>query len=369
MIRVLHAESQPTGPGGQTIRLVQEVRLLNQRGDCECWVAGQQGGPLVGDMGEDPHFIPFQFPPFKAHPLAIARAVGVLTRIGAQVVHTHSARDAWIFGIAARLRGIPIVRGRHVSRPLHTEKARNFVYSHLADAYTVSGRTIGEILVQGGVAREEQVFRTPGGFYGERFSRSKRDPGFLRRELALPDSARVIGGVANVRQSKGVDVLVDAFLGLRRGAPESDLHLVLAGAADEAEAAAFAAGDPGRIHLMGFRDDIESVIGGMDVMVMPSRRFDGVPQVIPQAMALGVPVVGTRAGGLPDIIEEGVTGFLVAPDAPGALAQEIAQVLEMDAATMDPILDKAEARALAGFTFERVVETYMEAYHWVTGRH
>lgn len=364
-LRILHAESRDGSHGGQTIRLAEEARLLNSRPGVECWVAGQRGGPLDESLEGVPWYIPFVFNSFRLHPAVMLRAIALLRRLRPNVVHTHSSRDAWTFGVAARLLGIPIVRGRHVTRGVRPQMYRNLVYTHLADAFTASGATVGQVLVDGGVARAEQVFITPGGFDPERFNAAHRDPEFLRRELGLPPEVRIVGGAANVRHSKGIDVLVDAFDTVQAQSP-APVHLVLAGNVTDQDKAALSDRSRGAIHFLGFRTDIEDVLGGFDIFVMASRRFDGIPQVIPQAMALRVPVVGTEAGGIPDMVEHGMTGYLVAPEDPAALAAMILKVLAEPPTRLEPILDSAQSRALGGYTFDRVVDTYLEAYAFVT---
>lgn len=364
-MRILHAESRDGGHGGQTIRLAQEAVALNERSDIECSVVGQRGGPLDESLAGVPWYVPFDFHSFRLHPAVLWRALAVIRSIRPDVVHTHSSRDAWTFGLAAKTLGLPVVRGRHVTRGIRSHGYRNVVYTRLADAFTVSGRTVGRILIDGGVAREEQVFVTPGGFDPIRFDAAKRDTEFLRTELGLTPETRIIGGAANLRASKGVDVLVEAFRTLRAASTEP-VALVLAGHASREDRNELSRDLDGEIHFLGFRHDIESVIGGFDVFVMASRRWDGIPQVIPQAMALRVPVIGTEAGGIPDIVEPGVTGHLVPPDDARTMAAVILEVLDKAPSERKPLLDAAESRAQTDYTTEGVVDTYLEAYRYVT---
>lgn len=362
---VLHAESMKLGPGGQTIRLIEEARRLNAREGWTCYVVGRSGGPLDDDLSGEPWYVPFDFRSFRLHAGAIARATRLLRETTPDVVHTHSSQDAWIFGAAARLAGIPIVRGRHASHVVPAGRVKRFVYTHLADAFTVSGRTIGSLLMDAGVAREEQVFDTGGGFDPARFDSAKRDVGFLKRELSIPGDTTILGAACTVRPTKGVDILVDALVHLRQSAPALNVHVVVAGDVSKQDGDDLSARVPGRIHFLGFRDDVEKVVGGMDVLVAPSRRADGVPQVIPQAMALGVPVIGTRAGGIPDALVHGETGFLVEPECPAALARVIHDILRMDQTDLQTAVRRAQAFSLQRYTFDSVVDTYILAYQWV----
>lgn len=364
-LKILHAESRDGGHGGQTIRLAREAQILNEREGVLCWVVGQTGGPLDETLVGVPWYIPFDFHSFRLHPTVMWRALALLRRIRPDVVHTHTSRDAWTFGVAAKLLGIPVVRGRHVTRGIRPQMYRNLVYTRLADAFTVSGATVGQILTEGGVAKPEQVFITPGGFDPERFDAARKNADFLREELGLPPEARIVGGAANIRPSKGVDVLVEAFRAVRAQSAVP-VHLVLAGAVTLEDQAGLSEGSEGMIHFLGFRHDIEAVLGGFDTLVMASRRFDGIPQVIPQAMALRIPVIGSRAGGIPDLVEHEVTGHLVPPGDSAALTAMILRVLDESPARQSTLLDLAQARVLDEYTFNRVVDTYLEAYAYVT---
>ena len=365
MPHVLHADSLNVGPGGQTLRLVEEARRLNARPGWTCSVAGRSGGPLEPFLAGESWFVPFRFPRFRHHPGAITGAVRLIRRLEADVVHTHSSEDAWIFGIAARLAGVPIVRGRHVTRPLHAVRIQNAGFLWLADAFTVSGASVGRILTEGGVASPEQIYDTGGGFDPVQFDADRRDPAFLTQELDLAPSARIVGAVGAVRPTKGVDILVEAVAMLQASRPELEVHGVVVGEASDADREALASRAPDCLHFLGFRSNVERVMGGMDILTMTSRGADGIPQVIPQAMALGVPVIGSRAAGVPDAIEDGVTGFLVDPDDPEGLARKVVEVLAMNPADRDRITDAARRRALERYTFDRVVDTYIRCYEWV----
>lgn len=364
MPSVLHAESMKYGPGGQTIRLVAEARRLNELPDWTCYVAGRAGGPLDGLADHETWYQPFEFRSFRLHPRSIAGATRMLRELRPDVVHTHSSEDAWIFGTAARLLGIPIVRGRHATHAVPARASRRFVYTHLADAFTVSGATIGELLVEAGVAKKQQVFNTGGGFDPAQFCAAERDPNYLKRELGLPSQTKVIGAACTVRPSKGVDVLVEAFAAIRKQSSRrsDNRHLVVVGEVADKDRRQLAAQAPGFIHFLGFRNDVAKAMGGMDVLVMPSRCADGIPQVIPQAMALRVPVVGTRAGGIPDAVIHAETGFLVDPEDPAGLARQIEVVLAAAPDTLEAMLLRAEKLAIERYTFDSVVQTYVRAY-------
>jgi glycosyltransferase involved in cell wall biosynthesis len=80
--------------------------------------------------------------------------------------------------------------------------------------------------------------------------------------------------------------------------------------------------------MLGFRQDLLDVFRSLDIFVMPSVEGDTIPQVLMQAMALGLPVISTTVGSIPDVVLDGQTGFVVPPRDAGALATQIVKLLE-----------------------------------------
>lgn len=145
--------------------------------------------------------------------------------------------------------------------------------------------------------------------------------------LGVPREALVVGCVANWRPRKGIDVLLEAFERLPSARP---VHLVLVGDMGSAELARRIAASPsaGRIHALGPRDDASAVAAAFDVAVLAATRREGLPKTVIESMARGVATVASRVGGVPEIIEDGVSGLIVPPGDAGALAGALADLLE-----------------------------------------
>jgi glycosyltransferase involved in cell wall biosynthesis len=363
-MHIVHTESIGA-LGGQSLRLIDEARLLVERRGHRCTVIGPQGSGFESAARSRIDFVPFRFHGGSVHPLDLAKALRLLRDLAPDVVHTHSSSDSWTFGLAARLLSIPIVRGRHIAKPIPNSMFGRLVYTRLADAFTVSGRTIGRILVDAGVADPERVFDTPAGVDLERFDPSRNDRAGVRRELGIPAGARVVGTACNLRLMKGIDTLVDAHAALL-DAGASDLWLVHAGGGGPSVLAELSEKAKRQVLFLGFRNDIERVLGALDLFVLASRASEGVPQAILQAMALRIPVLATRVGGIPDVVEDGSTGFLVERDDAVTLAARISEILGMPAGALEPILERARRKIVEEHTLERVVESYERAYDVVT---
>lgn len=144
-------------------------------------------------------------------------------------------------------------------------------------------------------------------------------------EFGVPRGAFVAGMVANMRRLKGAHVLVEA---LRQLPPELGVHVLLVGQIRDPEVEA-ALRDPalaGRLHAAGFRTDATRLMSGFTVSVMPSLEREGLPKAVVEGMAQGIPAVVSSAGGLPELVEDGVCGRVVPPGDAAALASALREL-------------------------------------------
>jgi glycosyltransferase involved in cell wall biosynthesis len=143
--------------------------------------------------------------------------------------------------------------------------------------------------------------------------------------FGVPRGAFVAGLVANMRRLKGAHVLVEA---LRQLAPESGVHVLLVGQIrdPEVEAALRDSTLAGRLHATGFRSDATRLMSGFTVSVMPSLEREGLPKAVVESMAQGIPAVVSSAGGLPELVEDGVCGRVVPPGDAVALAAALREL-------------------------------------------
>ena len=326
---VLHTEAS-RGLGGQELRTVAETRWLLAHG-WDALIAGQPESRLLAEAREAG--VPAVAVPMRG--AADLRALLALRRLmrarGASLVHTHSSVDSWLGGLAAKSLGLAVVRSRHVSIRIR----RGLVY-RLADRVITSGEAVRDIVVAAGVARARVVSVPPGvdtaRFHGGVSGAAVRD------EFRLPAGAPVVGLVANVRGSKGHNVFLEAARDVLAAAPDARFLIVGDGVGfDEVARRVREAGLEARVVMTGFRRDVPEVMAALDVLALPSIKSEATSQVIPQALAVGTPVVASTVGGSPELIRDGETGRLVPPGDAPALA----------AAILDLLRDREAARRLA----------------------
>jgi glycosyltransferase involved in cell wall biosynthesis len=149
----------------------------------------------------------------------------------------------------------------------------------------------------------------------------------VRAELGIPDEAPLVGTVANLKGHKGLDRLLEAAQEVRRRVPGVRFVIVGQGPKEsELRTRASELNVADVVTFTGFRADARRIAASFDVFVLSSLH-EGLSIAMVEAMALGRPVVVTRVGGLPEVVEHGKEGFLVPPGDPGALAAGIVQVL------------------------------------------
>ncbi|MEN8258766.1 MAG: glycosyltransferase family 4 protein [Thermodesulfobacteriota bacterium] len=149
----------------------------------------------------------------------------------------------------------------------------------------------------------------------------------LRQTAEMPDGCKIVVSVGRFSPEKGMDVLLEAFALLIDQV--EDVQLLLVGEGQEMtamEEQVCRLGLTGRVHFPGFSETPGDFVAEADVVVLPSRS-EGIPNVVLEAMAMGKPVVATAVGGVPEIIEDGISGRLVPAEHPSLLARGLAEVL------------------------------------------
>jgi glycosyltransferase involved in cell wall biosynthesis len=178
--------------------------------------------------------------------------------------------------------------------------------------------------------------------------------------LGVPPGAPVVGNVAALTGHKDHATLVEAMALLRPHAPEA--RLVIAGEGElrpALEAQVRERGLHDRVIFAGFRNDLDRLLPAFSVFCL-SSHLEGLGTSLLDAMAFGRPVVATAAGGIPEAVEDGVTGRLVPPRDPGALAAALADVLGDDA-RREAYGAAGRRRFLGRFTAEHMVAATLAA--------
>jgi glycosyltransferase involved in cell wall biosynthesis len=304
--RVVHSESSPEW-GGQEHRIMAEMRGLRQRGSTVALLTLSWSQIIRHARDEG-----FDTDTFSAarwqYPWAIARCARWLNRFRPHVLNTHSSRDAWIAGMAARWVRVPfVVRTRHFDVAVPNLGVSRMVYESLADHVITTSPKVSAHFCDIFGWPPERVTTLPTGVDTELYS-----PTGPAAELDTSNSGQMprIGMVGVLRGAKGHDIFLRAVAQLRDKGFAARYFIVGEGPMRpmiEQTIRDFRMTDC--VTLTGHRTDVPEIMRALDLLVIPSRH-EGVPQVGLQALASELPVIGSDVGGIGAIIKPGQTGRL-----------------------------------------------------------
>ena len=298
-------------------------------------------------------------------PLACLRLARVLRGLRPDVVHCRNwpTIDA-IPG--ARLAGVPVVvhgeHGREETDPHGLARRRNVTrrgFGPLVDRFVTVSDDLRRWLIDTVHISRRKVRTIHNGVDTRRFSDQDREG--ARRALGIDERARVIGTVGRLDPVKDHATLMRAFARVVTARPEAVLAIVGDGPSRGAlETLAADLGLAARVRLLGARADVARLLGGFDVFALPSIG-EGISNTVLEAMATGLPVVATRVGGNPELVEDGVNGRLVPPRDPTALSEALESYLS------DPLVralhgKASRQRAVTQFDLPAMLEAYRTLY-------
>lgn len=168
----------------------------------------------------------------------------------------------------------------------------------------------------------------------------------------------------NARPSKGIPVMIEAANQL---ADIENFHLLLAGKNMETYAELIAGNRmKDRIHVLGYRYDVPELIKGCDVLVQPSISGEGLPRAVMESMAYGTPAIITTTGGGKEVVEDGVTGFIIPTNDAASIAQKV-RILHADPELVVRMGEKCRETIAGKFSCERSTDLYLEYFKALIG--
>jgi len=301
--------------------------------------AGEAQGGILRQAGVRWQMLPSltrELHPFKDL-VALWQLIRLFRRERPAIVHTHTSKAGALGRLAAWMARVPVL--------VHTPHGHVY-YGHFGRCLSrlflfierVLARVTTSMIALTEAEREDHLTQRvglrgafaviPSGIDVERFRRAGSGAAARLPGTTYPDGAFVIGSVGWLTPVKGHAVLIEAFARLKRKHPA--VHLLLIGSGwlrDELKTLAASLGVASSVDLLGMRTDVPECLGAMQCFVLPSLN-EGMGRALVEAMAAARPVVASRVGGIPAIVEDRRTGLLVPPGDADALAAAIAEVIE-----------------------------------------
>ncbi len=252
------------------------------------------------------------------------------------IVHTHTAKAGFLGRLAARMAGVPVIVHTYHGHVLNGYygpvkswllKMMERGLARITDRLVAVSELVKKDLIAYGVAPPEKISVIPLGFDLEPFFDCESLKGEFRSELELGPGDQLVGILGRIFPIKNHRLFLESAAQIAQ--QESNVHFVIVGDGvlrSEMEKYAQDLGIDQRVFFTGWRRDLPRIYADLDLLVVSSNN-EGTPVSAIEAMASGCPVVATRVGGLPDVVQDRETGYLVPPKQPQALAAAILKLI------------------------------------------
>lgn len=301
MIKILHTEWSD-GWGGQEIRIINEMLAVRERG-VEVFLACRANARIKGEA--ERHDITVFVLPFRGNADlgTLFSLVRIIRKQGIDIVNTHSGKDTWVGGLAARLAGAKFIRTRHLSNPINPSRT-NFI-NGLANYVLTTGESVREDMIRNNRIRPDRIESVPTGIDETLYDPSRYDRGQCRASLGIEDDELAIGIVAVLRGFKRHDLLLEVAEHLIGKYPK--LKFVIAGEGPKRASIEKTIQEKGlqdRVLMLGHVDEPQKVLAALDIFTLTSDSKEGVPQSVMQALLMNLPVVATSSGSTRDLLHD-----------------------------------------------------------------
>jgi glycosyltransferase involved in cell wall biosynthesis len=355
-VKVLHVETGQYLYGGakQVAYLLSGLQQQGVESRLVCPV-GSAIGQAVGDAVARVYEVPMRGDLDLSF---IPRLRSVIRQAEPDLIHLHSRRGADILGgIAGRWCGVKTVLSRRVDNPeppfLVKWKYR------LYDRVIAISQGIADVLLEEGVP-SEKLACVRSAVNVEAYQQSC-DRAWFRQQFDLPEEALVMATVAQLIPRKGHRYLLQAMPGLVKNYP--NLRWLIFGKGplhEDLRKQINQQGLQSYVQLAGFRDDLASIYPCLDLLVHPAL-MEGLGIALLQAASAGLPIVAVDAGGMPEVVEDGVNGRLVPPGSVEVLGDTVDQLLS-NRSLRRQMGESGRERMRSCFSVEQMVEGNLEVY-------
>jgi glycosyltransferase involved in cell wall biosynthesis len=365
--------------GGPVIHVVNLTAGLNPLRYQPLLVAGSEN-EAEGSMldfalshGVQPIIIPEIVTAFSLAPRdakAVIKLFALIREERPHIVHTHTAKAGFLGRLAARLAGVPVIVHTFHGHVLHgyygpvkntlLRRVEQSLACFTDQLVTVSEQVKNE-LVAYGIAEAKKITVIPLGFELEPFLNSETHRGEFRSEMRLNKQAKLVGIVGRIFPVKNHRLFLNAAARIAKR--EAAARFVIVGdgvVRPNLERQAEELGIADQVLFTGWRRDLPRIYADLDLLVVSSDN-EGTPVSAIEAMASGCPVVATRVGGLPDLIEDHKTGHLVPPRDAAALASAVLHLLH-SAQIAQELGKNAQAFIRQRFTVQRLLSDIDDLY-------
>ncbi len=374
MIKVLHIHTLPI-VSGSGINTYLSMRGMDRR-LYEVELACAPGGRLIDLVQEHRMTVrPFKNLVQPLNPLkdtlALINLIFFLKKNPYHIVHTHNSKAGFLGRLAAKLARVPVIIHTVHGFAFHDQEPpwRQTLFRNLeraasrwCDKMIFISQPLIDCALREQIVAEEKTVKIYSGIELDLFrpatSRTKNNS---RKKWNIDQRAAVIGIVSKLWEGKGHVILLEAFKELKK--EMKDAFLVIVGEGDLYDKLVRIANRNGlsdSVLFTGFQLDVSEIIATFDVAVLPSF-FEGMGRVLLESMAMGKPVVASRVGGIPDLVEHGINGLLVTPGDTQELTDALQKILN-DKKLAQRLGKEGQKRVKEQFSADVMVQSIEKVY-------
>ena len=300
-------------------------------------------------------------------PSIISELAALMKKKNIQVLRTHKYRAGFYGRLAAWRAGVPVVicsehNSYHEKELRLLRRLTNRLLFSRTDVYVGVSEAIRSDLVRYDRLPHKRTRVIRNGVDLARFDPSAPHED-VRAGLSIPKDALLLVSIGRLAENKGYEYLLEGFGAIRSALNDRDIRLVIVGDGSYREILERMINERGLgdfVILTGQRTDVPDLLAASDVFVMPSIE-EGLPNAMLEAMSMGLPVVATNVGGIPEALRDPEHGRIVGPRDPAALTRAIVEVAA-DPARAKSMGDAARAHVIEHFGIEATTGRWQSLY-------
>jgi glycosyltransferase involved in cell wall biosynthesis len=299
----------------------------------------------------------------RFQPSIVFQLARIMKEKGIDIVHCQRHKPTVYGALAAymtnkNLKVISHVRGLNRTRSFKRKLLNGIVFRRISRIIAVSNAVRDDIVRTNLISNPDKVVTIYNGIDVKAFMDSDLTREEAQTQLGLSDrDAFVYGTVGRLAETKGQEVLLKAFARVYEKYPKSWLIITGKGRLDsELRGLSAELNIDERVVFLGYRTDIPEVLKALDVFVLPSIA-EGLPGALLEAMATSIPVIASRVGGVPEILNDPSLGIMLSPSSTNELASAMERLRSMDEIRRNMMGEALRKRVLEEFTKEKMISS------------